>query len=64
MIDGDRLPTLDAPRVQLRWLTADDVDALFAVFSDREMMRYWSTPAMKLGRKRRRCWPASTIFSA
>ncbi len=47
MIDGDRLPTLDAPRVRLRWLTADDIDALFAVFSDREMMRYWSTPAMK-----------------
>ena len=46
MIDGDRLPTLDAPRVQLRWLTSNDVDGLFAVFSDREMMRYWSTPAM------------------
>ena len=46
MIDGDRLPTLDAPRVRLRWLTEADVDALFAVFSDRRMMRYWSTPAM------------------
>ena len=46
MIDGDTLPTLNAPRVQLRWLTANDVDGLFAVFSDREMMRYWSTPAM------------------
>ncbi|MGH8129508.1 MAG: GNAT family N-acetyltransferase [Steroidobacteraceae bacterium] len=46
MIDGDRLPTLDAPRVQLRWLAEPDVNALFAVFSDRTMMRYWSTPAM------------------
>ncbi len=46
MIDGDRLPLIDAPRVQLRWLTEHDVDALFAVFSDRTMMRYWSTPAM------------------
>jgi ribosomal-protein-alanine N-acetyltransferase len=46
MIEGARLPTLDATRVQLRWLTMEDVDALFAVFSDRRMMRYWSTPAM------------------
>ena len=47
MIDGDALPTIDAPRVRLRWLTARDVDAVFAVFSDPRMMRYWSTPAMK-----------------
>jgi RimJ/RimL family protein N-acetyltransferase len=46
MIDGDRLPDIDAPRVRLRWLTAADVDALYAVFSDRRMMRYWSSPAM------------------
>lgn len=46
MIDGDSLPTLDATRVRLRWLTSTDVDALYAVFSDRTMMRYWSTPAM------------------
>jgi len=46
MIDGDRLPTLDTPRVRLRWLTAGDVDGLFAIFSDRDMMRYWATPAM------------------
>ena len=47
MIDGETLPTLDAPRVRLRWLDAGDVDALFDVFSDPDMMRYWSTPAMK-----------------
>ena len=46
MIDGDSLPTLDAARVRLRWLTADDVDALFAIFSDERMMRYWSSTAM------------------
>ena len=46
MIDGDSLPTLDAARVRLRWLTDADVDALYAVFSDPTMMRYWSTPAM------------------
>jgi [ribosomal protein S5]-alanine N-acetyltransferase len=47
MIDGDTLPALDGPRVRLRWLTAEDVDALFAIFSDTEMMRYWSSPAMQ-----------------
>jgi len=46
MIDGDSLPTIDAPRVRLRWLTHEDVDGVFAVFSDPRMMRYWSTPAM------------------
>ena len=46
MIEDDKLPTLEASRVRLRWLTADDVDALFDVFSDRVMMRYWSSPAM------------------
>jgi ribosomal-protein-alanine N-acetyltransferase len=47
MIEGDTLPTLDAPRVRLRWLSERDLDALFRVFSDPDMMRYWSTPAMK-----------------
>lgn len=47
MIDGATLPTLDAPRVRLRWLEDGDVDGLFAVFSDEAMMRYWSTAAMQ-----------------
>lgn len=47
MIEGKTLPTLDASRVRLRWLTAGDIDGLFAVFSDAAMMRYWSAPAMK-----------------
>jgi RimJ/RimL family protein N-acetyltransferase len=46
MIDGESLPTIDAQRVRLRWLTARDVEAVFAVFSDPRMMRFWSTPAM------------------
>jgi ribosomal-protein-alanine N-acetyltransferase len=40
---GDRLPTLSAPRVVLRWLEQDDVPQLYAVFADPEVMRYWST---------------------
>jgi RimJ/RimL family protein N-acetyltransferase len=46
MIGGDRLPTLAAPRVALRWLTAADASALFAIFSDPAVMRYWSTLPM------------------
>jgi RimJ/RimL family protein N-acetyltransferase len=37
---------LEADRLRLRWLTAGDIDALFAVFSDPAVMRYWSTPPM------------------
>ena len=47
MIAGDALPTLEAPRVRLRALAERDVDALFAIFSDEVMMRYWSTLPMK-----------------
>jgi ribosomal-protein-alanine N-acetyltransferase len=38
---GDRLPTLDAGRVRLRWLTDADVPALFAIFGNPEVTRYW-----------------------
>ena len=40
---GERLPTLTAERLSLRWLTRADVSDLYAVFSDPEVMRYWST---------------------
>jgi ribosomal-protein-alanine N-acetyltransferase len=39
---GDALPTLETPRLRLRPVTPADDDALFAVFSDPEGMRYWS----------------------
>jgi len=42
-LDGDgRLPTLEGARVRLRWLTEADDEALFAVYSDAEVLRYWS----------------------
>jgi RimJ/RimL family protein N-acetyltransferase len=47
MIEGTQLPTIDAPRVRLRWLTEQDLDAIFAIFSDPIMMRFRATPAMK-----------------
>lgn len=46
MIDGDHLPTLHAQRVSLRCLTHNDVDALYTIFSDPEVMRYWSSPPL------------------
>jgi RimJ/RimL family protein N-acetyltransferase len=47
MIDGKILPTIDAPRVRLRQLAEADVDGLFTIFSDEDMMRYWSSKPMK-----------------
>jgi RimJ/RimL family protein N-acetyltransferase len=37
---------LEAERLRLRWLTTGDVDAMFSVFSDPDVMRYWSTTPM------------------
>ncbi len=47
MIKGDRLPTLTSSRLQLRWLGEDDLADLFAIFSDPQVMRYWSSKAWK-----------------
>ena len=38
---GDQLPALRGERVTLRWLTPDDIPALYAVFADEEVNRYW-----------------------
>ena len=46
MIAGNELPKLAAPRVALRWLTEADTDALFGIFSNPTVMRYWSTLPM------------------
>lgn len=44
-LPSDRLPTLTAERIELRWLVESDVPALFEIFSDAEVARYWSSPA-------------------
>jgi RimJ/RimL family protein N-acetyltransferase len=47
LFDGARiLPALEARRVRLRALTEADVPALFDVFGDVEVCRYWSRPAV------------------
>lgn len=38
--------TLTTQRLRVRPLTEADVPALFAIFSDPEVMRYWSYPAL------------------
>lgn len=42
-MDWERLPTIDTNRLTLRSITPDDVDDFFAVYSNPEVMRYWST---------------------
>ena len=42
---GDELPRLETPRTVLRWMTAADVPALYEIFRDHEVARYWSWPA-------------------
>lgn len=45
-MDWTCLPTIITARLKLRWISNDDVDALFEVFSNAEVMRYWSTPPL------------------
>ena len=43
---GETLPALPAARVRLRHLTVADAEDVFAIFSDPEVTRYWSTGPM------------------
>ncbi|MFK5956886.1 MAG: GNAT family protein [Planctomycetota bacterium] len=42
---GNKLPTLAAERLDLRWLSFADCPDLFAVFGNPEVMKYWSSSA-------------------
>lgn len=42
MIHSETLPTISGTRTRLRALTNDDAPAVFGIFSDPEVMRYWS----------------------
>jgi RimJ/RimL family protein N-acetyltransferase len=42
-MDANSLPVIVTQRVVLRWISEDDVDGLYRVFSDPQVMRYWST---------------------
>ena len=43
MFDTEILPNIEGERVRLRWLTTNDVNSLFSIFSDPKVMRYWSS---------------------
>lgn len=43
---GDELPRLEGPRVALRALRNDDASAIFAIFGDPEVMKFWSSPPL------------------
>jgi len=45
-MDWTRLPTIDTARLALRSITAEDVDDFFTIYSNPEVMRYWSTPPL------------------
>jgi RimJ/RimL family protein N-acetyltransferase len=42
-IAGDKLPTLTSERVVLRWLERSDAPSLYNIFSDPQVMQYWSS---------------------
>lgn len=46
LMNWESLPTIDASRVSLRWMSETDIDALYTIFSNTDVMRYWSFPAI------------------
>jgi len=42
-MDSNTLPVITTPRLVLRWIYEDDIDGLYEVFSDPQVMRYWSS---------------------
>jgi RimJ/RimL family protein N-acetyltransferase len=42
-MNSQTLPIITAERVVLRWVSENDIDSLFDVFSDPQVMRYWSS---------------------
>jgi ribosomal-protein-alanine N-acetyltransferase len=42
-MDSKTLPIITAPRVVLRWISEDDIHSLYEIFSNPQVMRYWST---------------------
>lgn len=42
-----QIPVLESTRVLLRPVWDTDLDAIFEIFSDPQVMRYWSTPPLR-----------------
>ena len=43
-MDSKQLPIITTERVVLRWISENDVDSLYEIFSDPQVARYWSAP--------------------
>jgi ribosomal-protein-alanine N-acetyltransferase len=46
LMNWERLPAINTNRLSLRWISAEDVDDVYTIYSDPEVMRYWSTPPL------------------
>ena len=46
-MDSTTLPIITTERLVLRWISEDDVESLYEIFSDPQVMRYWSTVPLK-----------------
>jgi RimJ/RimL family protein N-acetyltransferase len=69
MLNTPILPTITAERIHLRWMTEDDIPALFSIFSNTDVMRYWSSLPMtdvaeahKLLEHVQDCFARKTLF--
>lgn len=45
-MNWQRLPTITTDRLSLRAISHNDLDAIYEIFSNPEVMRYWSTPPL------------------
>lgn len=41
------LPKIETERLRLRWIEESDLEQLYSIFSDPQVMRYWSTPPLQ-----------------
>lgn len=46
LMNWERLTAINTNRLSLRWISAEDVDDVYTIYSDPEVMRYWSTPPL------------------
>jgi ribosomal-protein-alanine N-acetyltransferase len=42
-MNSQSLPVITTPRLVMRWVSEDDIDALYEIFSDPKVVRYWSS---------------------
>lgn len=45
-MDANTLPVITTPRLVLRWISENDIDGLYDIFSDPQVTRYWSAPPL------------------